>query len=106
MKWLMNANMDKMKYNEEYIVNNRLKNLIGVVNLDLENKSGIRAALSYRIGGKDNKYDEVDSSDIVKKAYRIVYGENIPESADTILKACRLIEERSNKLGELKAKKE
>ena len=65
------------------ILENKLTNLIPIVNPTLNNEEGIRAAILYRI----SLHIEVDSSDMVKEAYERIYGKNIPESADTIFNA-------------------
>lgn len=62
------------------IVKNKLTNLIPVVNSGLRQEKGIKAAILYRI----LPCIEIDSCEIVKKAYKEFYGEDIPESADTI----------------------
>ena len=65
------------------IIDNKLTNLIPIVNPGLKNEYGIKAAILYRILPSV----EVDSSEIVKKSYKDFYGKNIPESADTIFNA-------------------
>lgn len=65
------------------IIKNNLTNLIPIVNPGLKKESGIKAAILYRVCPTI----EVDSSEIVKAAYKKVYGENIPECADTIFNA-------------------
>ncbi len=66
------------------ILKNKIVNLIPVINPGLKNKYGIRAAILYRVSPS---CVEVDSSEIVKKAYKEMYGNDIPESADTIFNA-------------------
>ena len=68
---------------DEYIMSNKLTNLIPIVNSGLQGEYGIRMALLYRI----LPCIEIDSSDIVKDAFIKFYGKNIPESSDTILNA-------------------
>lgn len=67
------------------IVKNNLTNLIPIVNpypaLKIEN--GIKLAIMYRI----LPTKEIDSSKLVKEAYKKLYGKDIPESADTIFNA-------------------
>lgn len=65
------------------IIKNKQTNLIPVINLGLKDENGIRAAILYRVC----PCIEVDSSDVVRKAYVDLYGEDIPESADTIFNA-------------------
>lgn len=65
------------------IVDNKLTNLIPIVNPSLKNECGIKAAILYKICPSV----EVDSSEIVRKAYREFYKGDIPESADTIFNA-------------------
>lgn len=65
------------------IIKNKLTNLIHIVNPGLKEERGIKAAILYRVCPSI----EVDSSDIVKVAYKKTYGENIPEYADTIFNA-------------------
>lgn len=62
------------------ILKNKIVNLIPIINPGLKNEYGIRAAILYRISPSV----EVDSSKIVREAYKKMYGEDIPESADTI----------------------
>lgn len=72
------------KVRENYAISNKLENLIPIVNPKLRGKSGIEAALLYRI---DESCKEVDSSELVREAYKIYYGTSIPSSSDTILNA-------------------
>lgn len=65
------------------ILENKCTNLIPFVNPGLKSESGIRAAILYRVCPSI----EVDSSEIVREAYKKIYGEDIPESADTIFNA-------------------
>lgn len=65
------------------IIDNKLTNLIPIVNPGLKNECGIKAAILYRILPSV----EVDSSEIVRKSYEKFYGEDIPESADSIFNA-------------------
>lgn len=65
------------------ILENKLTNLIPIVNPGLKNETGIKAAILYRVCPSI----EVDSSEIVREAYKKTYGEDIPESADTIFNA-------------------
>lgn len=65
------------------ILNNKISNLISVINPGLKNEYGIRAAILYKISPSV----EVDSSKIVSSAYKKMYGIDIPESADTIFNA-------------------
>lgn len=67
----------------DYIVNNKLTNLIALTNPGLQTESGIRAAILYRVCPTN----EVDSAHIVREAYQKVYGNDIPESGDTIFNA-------------------
>lgn len=68
---------------ETEIIQNNLTNLIPVINSGLKNENGIRAAILYRVCPSV----EIDSSNLVRKAYCKFYGEDIPESADTIFNA-------------------
>lgn len=54
-----------------------------IVNSGLKNESGIKAAILYRVCPSI----EVDSSEVVRAAYKKIYGQDIPESADTIFNA-------------------
>lgn len=65
------------------IVKNNLTNLIPIVNPALKIENGIKLAIMYRV----LPTIEIDSSELVKEAYKKLYGENIPESADTIFNA-------------------
>ena len=65
------------------IVKNNLTNLIPIVNPALKIENGIKLAIMYRI----LPTTEIDSSELVREAYKKLYGENIPESADTIFNA-------------------
>lgn len=65
------------------ILENKLTNLIPVINPGLKNENGIRAAILYRVCPSI----EVDSSKVVREAYEKFYGKDIPESADTIFNA-------------------
>lgn len=65
------------------IVKNNLTNLIPIVNPTLKIENGIKLAIMYRI----LPTKEIDSSELVREAYKKSYGENIPESADTIFNA-------------------
>ena len=65
------------------IVKNNLTNLIPIVNPALKIENGIKLAIMYRI----LPTTEIDSSELVKEAYKKLYGENIPESADIIFNA-------------------
>lgn len=65
------------------IVKNNLTNLIPIVNPALKIENGIKLAIMYRV----LPTTEIDSSELVKEAYKRLYGENIPESADTIFNA-------------------
>lgn len=65
------------------IVKNNLTNLIPIVNPALKIENGIKLAIMYRV----LPTTEIDSSELVKEAYKKLYGENIPESADTIFNA-------------------
>ena len=65
------------------ILKNKLTNLIPVINPGLKNENGIRAAILYRVCPSI----EVDSSELVREAYKEFYGKDIPESADTIFNA-------------------
>lgn len=62
------------------IVKNNLTNLIPIVNPALKIENGIKLAIMYRV----LPTTEIDSSELVKEAYKKLYGENIPESTDTI----------------------
>lgn len=62
---------------------NKLTNLIPIINPGLSGESGIRAAILYRISPSA----EIDSCETVRKLYRHYYGNDIPESADTIFNA-------------------
>ncbi|KXU52394.1 hypothetical protein [Longibaculum muris] len=66
-----------------YVIENKLTNLIPIVNPGLKGKQGIEAALLYRI----LPCKEIDSSDLVKEAYQLYYDEPIPAYSDTILNA-------------------
>lgn len=66
------------------ILKNKTVNLIPVINPGLKNEYGIRAAILYRVSPS---CVEVDSSEIVREAYKKMYGNDIPESADTIFNA-------------------
>lgn len=68
---------------DNFIIDNKTSNLISIVNPGLKGKTGIEAALLYRI----LPCEEIDSSALVKSAYKKYYGNNIPDSADTILNA-------------------
>lgn len=72
---------DKVKSN--YVIENKLENLIPVINPRLKGKSGIEITLLYRI----LPCDEIDSSKIVREAYGFFYQGNIPDSSDTIFNA-------------------
>lgn len=65
------------------ILENKLTNLIPIINPGLRNESGIKAAILYRVCLSI----EVDSSEIVREAYKKMYGDDIPESSDTIFNA-------------------
>lgn len=65
------------------IVDNKLTNLISIINPGLNGESGIKAAILYRVG----PCIEIDSSDMLRKTYKEFYGDNIPDSADTIFNA-------------------
>lgn len=65
------------------VIENKLTNLIPVINPGLQQEYGIKAAILYRVCPTI----EVDSSEIVKDAYKKMYGECIPECADTIFNA-------------------
>lgn len=67
------------------ILENKLTNLIPVINPGLKNENGIRAAILYRVCPSI----EVDSSKVVREAYEKFYGKDIPESADTIFNALK-----------------
>lgn len=69
--------------NEFDIIGNKLTCLIPVVNPGLKHECGIRAAVLYRVCPSV----EIDSSDIVRKAYEEFYGADVPESADIIFNA-------------------
>lgn len=71
------------RVSEKDIIENKLTNLIPVINPGLKNENGIRAAILYRVCPSI----EVDSSDVVRKAYEKFYGIDIPKSADTIFNA-------------------
>ncbi|RGG67648.1 hypothetical protein DWW96_03055 [Eubacterium sp. AF17-7] len=72
-----------------YALENKTENLISIINPGLNGKSGIEVALLYRI----LPCKEIDSSELVKDAYIIQYGEDIPKDefgeihADTIFNA-------------------
>lgn len=68
---------------ENYALENKLDNLIPIVNPDLKGKRGIKAALLYRMGS----YQEIDSSVLVREAFMQFYDAPIPESSDTIFNA-------------------
>ena len=68
---------------ENYALENKLANLIPVVNPGLKGKSGIEAALLYRMGA----YSEIDSSNLVREAFERLYDAPVPESSDTIFNA-------------------
>lgn len=68
---------------EKDIIENKLSNLIPLINSGLKTSSGIKGAILYRVCPTI----EVDSANIVRKAYASFYGSNIPESADTIFNA-------------------
>lgn len=72
---------DKVKSN--YVIENKLENLIPVINPRLKGRSGIEITLLYRI----LPCDEIDSSKIVREAYGFFYQGNIPDSSDTIFNA-------------------
>ncbi|MFT5875857.1 MAG: hypothetical protein ACI8WT_004855 [Clostridium sp.] len=72
---------DKVMSN--YVIDNKLVNLIPVINPKLKGKSGIEITLLYRI----LPCVEIDSSKIVREAYRLFYQGNIPDSSDTIFNA-------------------
>lgn len=65
------------------ILKNKIVNLIPIINPGLKNEYGIRSAILYRISPSV----EIDSAKIVIEAYKKMYGEDIPESADTIFNA-------------------
>lgn len=65
------------------IVKNNLTNLIPIVNPALKIENGIKLAIMYRV----LPTTEIDSSELVKEAYKKLYDGNIPESADTIFNA-------------------
>lgn len=72
---------DKVMSN--YVIENKLENLISVINPKLKGKSGIEITLLYRI----LPCDEIDSSQIVRGAYGLFYQGDIPDSSDTIFNA-------------------
>lgn len=57
------------------ILENKHKNLIPVINPGLSGETGIRAAVLYRICPSI----EIDTADVVKEAYKIFYGDDIPK---------------------------
>lgn len=65
------------------ILENKTVNLIPIINPGLKGESGIRAALLYRI----RPSIEIDTADVVKIAYRELYGDDIPDRGDVILNA-------------------
>ena len=65
------------------ILENKTANLIPIINPGLKGESGIRAALLYRICPSI----EIDTADVVKIAYKELYGDDIPERGDVILNA-------------------
>lgn len=67
------------------IVKNNITNLIPIVNPypALKTENGIKLAIMYRV----LPTKEIDSSELVKEAYKELYVENIPESSDTIFNA-------------------
>lgn len=69
---------------ENYALNNKLANLIPIVNPELKGKRGIEAALLYRL---NEDYIEVDRSPLVKEAFETFYAAPIPKAADTIFNA-------------------
>lgn len=69
----------------EFIIDDFCENLIPKVNPNIGfNKNGIILMLQYRI---NEMSIEVDSCPVVKEMYKKVYGEGIPQCADTILNA-------------------
>lgn len=74
-----------------FAINNKTDNLIFIVNKELDEKmgglleknKGIRRALLYRIF----PFKEIDTSDLIKKAYEEYYGEDVPRGSDTIFNA-------------------
>ena len=66
-----------------YAIENKLENLIPIINPRLKGKSGIECALLYRI----LPCKEIDSSDLVKSAYEQYYNAPIPDKSDTIFNA-------------------
>lgn len=65
------------------ILENMTSSLIPLINPGLSNETGIKAAILYRVCPTE----EIDSSSKVREAYTTCFGENIPESADTIFNA-------------------
>lgn len=65
------------------ILENKNINLIPIVNPGLRGETGIRAAVLYRICPSI----EIDTAPVVKNAYKLFYGENIPDKGDVILNA-------------------
>ena len=55
------------------IVKNNLTNLIPIVNPALKIENGIKLAIMYRI----LPTTEIDSSELVREAYKKLYGENL-----------------------------
>lgn len=66
-----------------YVIENKLENLIPIIYPRLKNKSGIESALLYKI----LPCNEIDSCELVKSAYEVFYNGCIPNSSDTILNA-------------------
>ena len=65
------------------ITKNRFTNLIPVIKPGLKNERGIKTAILYRVC----PCVEIDSSEVVRETYVRIYGNSIPESADTIFNA-------------------
>lgn len=72
-----------MSLSSNYVIENKLENLIPVINSGLKGKSGIEVALLYKI----LPCKEIDSCVLVKKAYQLYYGAHIPDCSDTIFNA-------------------
>lgn len=66
-----------------FAIENKLNNLIPIIYPIMKDKSGIEAALLYKI----LPCNEIDSSELVKNAYKVFYDGCIPNSSDTIFNA-------------------
>lgn len=72
-----------------WIAANPLENLIPHINPQFAGKSGIEAAICYRLAVRKipKQAREIDSAPAVKAAYRLCFGNDIPNHADTVLNA-------------------